>query len=149
MARQTVDLAAVQRALRLRFLLFRGASGGPTLAERLSGGLHRGSPPDNAAYPYGAFRVLNLRPYPIDAPYFTADVELLLFMRPRAEADALQEATDLAVEAGVGFTDRTAGIDRMEVRDADVLPAFSEPADPEVIASRTTFLIVLYPPETP
>jgi len=145
MAGQTVDLRAVAHALRLRLLLTRSVTGSETLAERLSGGLHRGSPPDNADYPYGAFRVMNLRPHTIDAPVFTADVELMLFFRPRAEADALQDATDVAVEALSGFVDLTAGIYQVDVRDADVLPAFSESADPEIIVSRTTFAVKLFP----
>lgn len=149
MAVTTVDLRAIAQAFRLRFLLYRSATGSATLAERLTGGLHRGSPPDNADYPYGAIRVLNLRPYPIDAPYFSADVELLLFFRPRADADALQDATDVAVEAGNGWTDLATGIYRVDVRDSDVLPAFSEAADPEVIASRTMFAAVLFPAPTP
>lgn len=145
MAGQTIDIATVSRALRLRFLLARSATGSATLAERLSGGLHDGSPPDNADYPYGALRLLNLRRRPIDGPYFTADVELQLFFRPRAEAAALREATDVAVEAVVGWYDLTVGISDVDVRDSDMLPPFSEAADPEVVTSRSTFTVDLFP----
>lgn len=145
MAVTTVDLDPVEQAIRLRLLLTRSATGSPTLAERLSGGLHVGSPPDNADYPYGALRLLNIRPYPIDAPMFVGDVELQLFFRPRSEARALRQATDVATEALDNWKDLTVGITRVRVRDADVLPPFSEHADHEVITSRATFSIVLFP----
>lgn len=145
MAGQTVDVRAVSQAIRLRLLLYRSVSGTATLAERLSGGLHRGTPPDNAPFPYGAFRVLNLRSYPIDGPYFTADIEVRLFFRPRSEQDALQDATDVAVEALAGWVDLPNGIWQVDVRDRDELSPFSEAADPEVIESRATFAAVFYP----
>ena len=149
MAGTTVDTLAVARAMRLRLLTYRSATGAPTLAERLSGGLHRGSPPDNADFPYGAFRVLNLRPHPVDGPYFVADVELMLFYRPRSDGDALQDATDVAVEALTTYDDDPAsladGVFQVDVRDRDELPPFTESADPEVIQSRVTFSVVLFP----
>lgn len=143
--RQTPDVARVAQAFRLRFLLTRPDAGTATLAETLSGGLHVGSPPDNAQYPYGAFRVLNVRQRDIDAPLYRADVELQLFARPRTEAAALQAATDAAVEAVVGWSDLPNGIRNVGVRDSDVLPPFSEHADPEVVTSRSVFTVDLFP----
>ncbi len=143
MAGETVDLGPVEQALRLRFLLYRSGSK-PTLAETLSGGLHIGSPPDNAPYPYGAFRLMNERDTNIDAPGSMVDVELMLFHRPRAEAATLRQMADVAKEAG-----KTAAvlplIHSATVRDADVLPPFSEAADPEVIVARLTFTLELFP----
>jgi hypothetical protein len=148
MAGLTVDLEAAERALRIRALTYRSVTGVATLAERLSGGLHVGSPPDNANYPYGALRVLNLRTPMLDAPIYGVQVEVQLFYRPRAEASALRQATDVLVESLEQWSDadaRAAGIYRTEVRDVDILPPFSEAADPEVIASRATFDVELYP----
>lgn len=142
----TIATQRVANAFRLRLLIARSESGAPTLAERLSGGLHIGSPPDNANYPYGALRVLNVRRADVDAPFFTADVEVQLFYRPRSEHNALQDATDLAVEVLVDYVDLSQGIHDVDVRDSDVLPPFSEGADPEVIMSRTMFSALLFPP---
>ncbi len=144
MAGETVDLAPVEQALRLRFLLYRSGTK-PTLAETLSGGLHIGSPPDNAPYPYGAFRILNERDIDLDAPGATVDVELLLFHRPRAESAALRTMADVAKEAGRTAARDLAEVHSSVVRDADVLPAFSEAADPEVIVARLTFTLDLFP----
>lgn len=141
----TPNKRAVGQRYRLRLLTHRNDAGDPTLAERLSGGLHYGSPPDNAPYPYGVLRVHNLRPYPVDAPYFTADVEVQLYYRPRAEYVALQDAADVAREAADGFVDLAAGIAETNLRDDDELPPFTEGDDPEVIASRLVFAAKLFP----
>lgn len=139
MAGHTLDTDAVEDAIRLRLLTYRSVTGSPTLAERLAGGLHIGSPPDNSDYPYAVLRVLNVRRGDVDGPFFSGEVEVRLFFRPRSEGRALRRANDVAIEALVGFVDLVAGVHDLDVRDADVLPPFPQSADPEVIESHITF----------
>ena len=141
----TIKRAAVVKAFRARLLLARPDDGSDTLAERLRGGLHIGSPPDNADYQYGAMRGENLQRRNIDGPFFRLEVLLDLFHRPRSEAEALRETTDTAVAVAVGWCDLAVGISNVEVLDSDEVPPFSESKDPEVIRTRTRFALDLHP----
>lgn len=141
-----LELRPFGRLFRVRLLTHRRAPGAQTLAERLPGGVSQGTPSDQATYPYGVFRFLNVRETPDQGdPRWQGSVELFVFHGSRAEADALEETTDMGVAALVSYRDLDRGVHRVRLADRDTMPPFTERSDPEVIQTRTVFDILLVP----
>jgi hypothetical protein len=138
----TIDVGPLYPVFRWRLLTFRPASGASSLAEALSGGLNDVTD----AFPRGAFRIYNVRRRRgADAPFFTGELELKLFHRPRTQEIALEELADVANEALAGWYDLAAGVFEVLPRDRDTEPRFSERADPEVVENVSTFDLLLFP----
>jgi len=104
--------------------------------------------PDTAPYPYVLARFMNgdSATFMLRTPF---DLELLLYDRPRAFADDLEDVADVIDQAMKQFTARdpngVRGLAFSRGRRRDTLPPFTNPADREVVAIRMVFSLVVYP----
>lgn len=143
----TVSTDALYQQLRTHLLAFVDA-GGKTLgdADALGTRLYRIAPPSNAAYPYG---VLSLKspqlPDGTAQVKYAAQLELLLFHRPRAQQAAAEALGDRAVAALHGYRDATSGLAYCLDPIAQSLPPFASPADGDVVQIRVTATLQAWP----
>jgi hypothetical protein len=146
----TSSTAAIYGAFKTRITGFAPVAPliGGTLASRNVHWYSGGWAPDTAPYPYVLARFMNgdSSTFMLRTP---VDLELLLYARPRAQAEALENIADVIDQAMKQFTSRdltgSGGLAFSRGRRRDTLPPFSSPADRELVAIRMVFSLVLYP----
>lgn len=139
--------AALYAALRTRVLDYGAA---PTLRTTLTDRLYVLQAPDDAAYPFLEWRLVNRTTGAGDDGRFreNADLEVQCHARPRSSLAAAEAIMDRVEAALLQWSTATpAGlltVRRMVQR--DTLPPFPDPADREVIQIRAVFALTWWAP---
>lgn len=141
---------AIVAAIRTR-LLDTNPTSGDDLSTRLGGRLYYEQAPATGSvspiFPYAVYRLTNR----IETDGFagmreTADVELLIFGRPRGVQQWVVEGcADVADEALLAWQSVTDGIAFSCFRTRDTLPPAPDPMDRDVVMVRLLFPVVLWP----
>jgi hypothetical protein len=144
----TVDLRTTIRA---RLLEFTPLGGGETVASALgatpsgsgvAGNLYWDRTPDNITktlvdsnlpIQWGVLRLKNRRSSDENAEREVADLEVMLFARPRRLAGAMEGIADTMDQAMRRYRDMSSGVIGCVGRTRNTLPPFKEPADSDVV----------------
>jgi hypothetical protein len=154
----SLSTPALETTLRTRLLTHPRLGGGATLAELLGsqagagadGKLYRVQAPDNVttATPsrWAVMWLKNRRTNAENAQRDLAELEVMLFARPRNQQDALERAADACDEAMLRYQERIGdGLVGCWGRSRSTMPPFTEPADREVVQIRLAYTLVIYP----
>jgi hypothetical protein len=142
-----MSTAALYGALRARVLDYGPA---PTLRTTLTSRLYVLQAPDDAAYPFLEWRLVNRSTGAGDDGRFreVADLEVQCHARPRAALPTAEAIMDRVESALLHYSEETpAGlvtVRRMLQR--DTLPPFPAPADREVVQIRAVFALTWWAP---
>lgn len=149
----TTSTPVLEDTLRTRLLTHTRLSGS-TLAEILGtapssgsdGKLYKVQAPDNATYPYGVMRLMNRRTSGDIAEREVAELEVMLFGRPRSQQATMEGAADACDEALLPrYVDASSGVVACTGRTRNTMPVFAEPADREVVQIRLVYTLIVYP----
>lgn len=159
----TASTTALEATLKERLLTFEPLGGGATVADALGrtpsgsgqdGALYWERPPDNidqtlknAGLPlqWGVLRLTNRRASDENAEREVADLEVMLFGRPRSRKAALEGIADTMDQAMRRYRDAASGFLGCVGRTRTTLPPFAEPADNDVVQIMVTYTLVLWP----
>ncbi len=105
--------------------------------------VYANGPLEGAAFPYIVLRLVNQIP---DGLRMTADLEAVVFHRPRSKAAEAEDMADVFSGAMLQWVDRE-GQGLIAVLDwlRDSVAPFSEPADRELVQVRMIYSLLLYP----
>ena len=121
-------------------------TGGSTIADLTSSRVYIGRPPDGVLFPNIVVRLAAFRTDPdYSNRRATGTLECLVYARPRSKAEEAEEIADRLVQ----LLSQYRAVSRAIVFGAGVLrqsvPAFSDPADKEVVAVRVVADFVCWP----
>ncbi len=138
---------ALYKALRTRLLTFQ-ALGSPTpdtLGDSLSN-LYVVQADDKVSWPYGIMRLqARQRPGEYAGERESMDLELLLYDRPRKQQYVVEGYADIADQALLRHTDRTAGLFFSGSSERDTIPMNTQVSDREVVAVRCVYHLITWP----
>jgi hypothetical protein len=151
----TVDLRA---ALRTRLLTFSPLGGGGPVSTAL-GGTASGSGQDGKLYwdrapdnitdttpiRWGVLRLKNRRRQTDNPEREVAELEVMLYARPRSLAGGLEGIADTMDQAMMRYRDMTSGVICSSAATRNTLPPFKEPADSDVVQIMLEYTLVLWP----
>lgn len=142
----TTSTAAVIQQVRSRLLAFVPASG-TTLSVKLGGKLYIGKAPDNATvFPYGVMRLINQRqPGAYNGDREEADVEFLVYGNTMAQAQAIEDAADVADQALLRYKDASSGLVFARSRLRDSVSPSEDPAVGQFLAVRCLYSVSIWP----
>lgn len=121
---------AIIGTIRTRLLAF-VPSGGVTLNTTLGGRVYANGPPEGAAFPYIVLRLVNQIS---DGLRMTADLEAMVFHRPRSKAPQAEDIADVADGALLDWHNKTGnGLIFSGERLRDSVAPFADPADRELV----------------
>jgi hypothetical protein len=145
MATDTSTTPGIEDALRTRLLDFEPLDGRATLRTRLAGRLYVNAAPDKAAYPYGVLRLKNRRSDRSMPGRELAELEVMLFGRPRTQGPEVEAAADLCDQAMLEYLDATHGLLGALAGLRNTMPPFATPADADVVQVVLTYTLILWP----
>lgn len=143
----TTSTAAAIQQLRTRLLTFAPMGGGATLNTRLGGRLYIGRAPDNTpSFPYGVMRLINQRqPGAYNGDKEEADLELMIYGNTVAQAQALEDAADVADQALLRYKDATSGLIFGRERLRDSVSGTGDPVLAAFLAVRCLYPVSIWP----
>jgi hypothetical protein len=108
--------------------------------------LYRLSAPDNASAPYGVLSIKSPQSV-ADQNHLklAADVEVMWFGRPRKTQPDIEALGDRTVQALLTFRNHTSGLTYFSSATSESLPAFSAPADRELVQVRVLARVQSWP----
>lgn len=139
----TDSTANIWRQFRTRLLTYTPLSGA-TVGSRLGDRLYFVQAPDDAPWPHAIGR-LTMRPQGDYGDRLAGELEIQLYDRPRAKAEALEDMADVCDQAMLRYADAASGLTFATDRLRDTLPANLPPADREVCAIRLVYSFVVWP----
>lgn len=156
----TTSTTALELALRTRLLTFT-AMDGATLADTLGttatgagsiGALFWEKAPDKMLGPdglplkrWGIARLANRRSRGDGQDGELAELEVMLFARPRSEKATLEACADCCDQAMLRYADTSSGVIGCWGKTRSTLPPLVSPADTEVVQIRLVYTLVLWP----
>lgn len=150
----SLSTTALETTLRTRLLTHSRLGGGATLADILGsqagagadGKLYRIEAPDNVTSPYAVMWLKNRRTNAENAERELAELEVMVFDRPRAMQSRAESAADACDEAMIRYQEQIGdGLVGCWGRTRSTLPPMVEPADREVVQIRLSYTLVIYP----
>lgn len=149
----TDSTSDLENAIRTRLLTFSPLAGLPladVLGTTVSGAGSDGklfwdAAPDNAGPRWGVLQLKNRRSDGDGQEKELAELELMLFARPRSQKATLEQCADLCDQAMLRYVDATSGVIGCWSRLRSTLPPFVSPADTEVVQIRCVYTLVLWP----
>ncbi len=154
----TESTSATEDALRTRLLTFPALTDGATLAEVLGrtelgngsdGKLFWDAAPDNVTKNgdarWGLIRLQNRRSEGDGQERERAELEVMLFARPRNQKATLERCADLCDQAMLRYVDASRGMVACWSRMRSTLPPAVAPVDSEMVQIRLVYMLVLYP----
>jgi hypothetical protein len=143
----TTSTTALLKALRAQLLTGADAEGrtaGDALGPVATARLWIGVAPDDAAFPYGVMRLQGQR-FGLGGVRLDAELELLLFGRPRSEQASTEGLADLCVGALLQFADASDGLLTAQALQRDTMDPVEEPGDSDIVQIRCLFRVIAYP----
>lgn len=107
-----------------------------------SGRLYKDAPPDDAAYPNGVMRIINRLSL---SERERADLEIVLYGRPRSQAVDIEGAADVCDQAMLNYVDSSSGLTFSRERQRDTLEGPTDAADRELVQVRVVYSLKFYP----
>ncbi len=130
---------AILGTIRARIVAFVPLSGTALGSARV----YANGPLEGAAFPYIVLRLVNQIS---DGLRMTADLEAVVFHRPRSKASEAEDMADVMDGALLDWRDREGtGLIFAGERLRDTVAPFSEPADRELVQVRMIYSLLLYP----
>jgi hypothetical protein len=103
-------------------------------------------PDNNDTWPCASYRFINrITSGAYNGDRETADLEVMIFGRPRSQQQTVEDAADICDEAMLRYIDSTSGLIFSRSRQRDSLPPFDDPADREIVAVRLAYPCVIWP----
>jgi hypothetical protein len=154
----TESTTALEAALRTRLLTFEPLGGEGDVAGELGstvsgagidGKLYWDRAPDNITSTtpirWGVLRLKNRRASDENAEREVADLEVMLYARPRSQKATLEGIADRMDQAMRRYRDMSSGVIGCVGRTRNTLPPFKEPADSDVVQIMLEYTLVLWP----
>jgi hypothetical protein len=156
----TVDLRST---LRNRLLTFVPLGGGETVAsalgstdsgasadgnlfyDRASDNIDKKLRESNLPLQWGVMRLKNRRASDENAEREVAELEVMLYARPRRLSGAMESIADTMDQAMRRYRDMSSGVIGCVGRTRNTLPPFKEPADSDVVQIMLEYTLVLWP----
>lgn len=159
----TESTTALEATLRTRLLEFEPLGGGGSVALELGstesgagqdGNLYWDRAPDNLdrlmsdlglPLRWGVLRLKNRRRSDENPERELAELEVMLYARPRSQKAALEGIADRMDQAMRRYRDMTSGVVACWGATRNTLPPFKEPADNDVVQIMLEYTLVLWP----
>lgn len=149
----TTDLETALRTRLLTFTAMDGATLADTLGASLTGSgsdgkLYWDAAPDNVTESSGRWGILGLknrRTRGDGQDGELAELEVMLFARPRSQKQTLEACADLCDQAMLRYRDTSSGVIGCWGKLRSTLPPMTSPADAEVVQIRLVYTLVLWP----
>lgn len=143
----TVSTVRLFQQLRDRILGFTtpdGESPADELGSGVNGRLFYAQAPDDVTTPYVVATLVNQQ-ITMQGSRLRADLELMVYDRPRSRQAAAEHLADWIKGALIGYRDKTSGLVFTNPPTSDSLPPVPSPGDADLVQVRVVAEVVAYP----